>query len=79
MVKGDKKKGDDPKSKDKDSNTGGTVGAHGEDTTSPEESTAPIGAASIGAHVLDTNKQLAHPSLTIEEILGAHFMSYDDC
>ena len=30
--KGNKKKGDDPKSKDKDSNTGGTTGAHVEDT-----------------------------------------------
>ena len=42
-----------PKSEDKDSNTGGTAGAHDARTT--EESTAPSGEASIGAHVLETN------------------------
>ena len=52
----DKKKGDDPKSEDKDSNTDGIVGTHVEDTATPEESTAPIGGASIGAQVLETNK-----------------------
>ena len=44
---GDKKKGDDPKSKDKDNKTGATAGAHVEDTTTLEESTAPSGGASI--------------------------------
>ena len=66
--KGDRsgKKGDDLKSKDKDSNTGSTTGAYVGDTT-PEESTTPNGGASIGAHVLETNEQLSCPSRTVEE------------
>ena len=70
--KGDKRKGNDSKSEDKDSNTGATAGAHVEDTTTPEESTAPSGGASIGAHVSETNHQLSRPSRTVEEIVGAH-------
>ena len=70
--KGDKRKGDDSKSEDKDSNTGGTAGAHVEDTTTTEESTAPSGGASIGAHVLETNQESSRPSRTVDEILGAH-------
>ena len=54
--KGDKRKEDDSKSKDKDSNTGGTAGAHVEDTTTNEGTTAPSGEASLGAHVLETNQ-----------------------
>jgi len=38
---GNKRKGDDPKSEDKDNNTGGTAGAHVEDTTINENTTAP--------------------------------------
>ena len=54
--KGDKRKGDDSKSEEKDSNTGGTAGAHVEDTTTNEDSTAPSrGATLLGAHVLETN------------------------
>ena len=53
--KGDKRKGDDSKSEDKDSNTGGTAGAHVEDTTINEDSTAPRGGASLGAYVFETN------------------------
>ena len=59
--KGDKigKKGDDPKSKKKDSNTAGTAGAHIEDTTLHGESTTSSGGVRIGAHVLKTNEQLS--------------------
>ena len=39
--KGDRRKGDDSKSEDKDSNTGGTAGAHVKDSTTTEESTTP--------------------------------------
>ena len=38
---GDKRKGDDSKSEDKDSNTGGTAGSHVEDTTRNEDTTTP--------------------------------------
>ena len=41
--KGDKNKGNDPKSEDKDSNTGDTTGAPIGDTTTTEEFTAPSG------------------------------------
>ena len=71
-------KGDDPKSKDKDSNTGDTVGTHVRDGAPTEESTAPSGGASIGAQVLETNVQSSRPSRTVEEILGAHPMNDDD-
>ena len=73
-----KKKGDDSKSEDKDSNTGSTAGAHVEDTTTTEESTAPSRAPSIGAHVSETNVQLFRSPRTMEEILGAHLMNDDD-
>ena len=49
------KKGDASKFEDKDSNTGGTAGAHVEDTTTTEEFTVPNRAPSIGAHVSETN------------------------
>ena len=56
MVKRGIKKGDNPKSEEQDSNRGVTAGAHVEDTTTTEESTAPSGGASIGAHVLEANE-----------------------
>ena len=77
-TKWDKKKGNDLKSEDKDSNTGTTAGAHVGDTTPPEESTATSRGASIDAHVSETNEQLSRPSRTVEGILGAHPMSDDD-
>ena len=46
------RRGNDPKSEDKDSNTTGTAGAHVGDTTPDEESTAPSGEANISAHIL---------------------------
>ena len=60
--KGDYDKGDDPKSKDKDSNMGDTIGAHVGDTTTTEESTALGGGTSISAHILKTNVQSFYPS-----------------
>ena len=47
------------------------------DTTATEESTAPSGVASIGAHFFETKLQFSGPSRTVDEILGAHPM-YDD-
>ena len=70
--KGNKTKEDDPKSKDKDSNTGGTTCAHNEDTTLNEDTTAPSEGASLGAHVSKINQASSHPSRTIDGILGAH-------
>ena len=69
--KEDTNKGDDLKSKDKDSNTGCTAGAHVGDTTTTEESTVRSGGVSIGSHVLETNEQMSRLPLTVEEILGA--------
>ena len=52
MIKrGDKKKDYDPKSEDKDSNTGATAGAYVKDTTTHEVPTAPSRGTSISAHV----------------------------
>ena len=78
MVKKGIKKGDGPKSEDKDSNTSGTAGAHVEGTTTPEESTTLSRGASISTHVLEANEQSSRPSRTVEKILGAHLMSDDD-
>ena len=64
--RGDRKKKDDPKSKDKDSDIDVTAGAHIGDITPPKQSTAPSGGASIGAHVLEANKQLSCPSYTLK-------------
>ena len=62
---------------DKDSNTGGTAGAHVEDTTTNENTTAPSGGARLGAHVSETNQAPSRPSRTVEEILGAHPVNDD--
>ena len=70
--KGNKIKGNDLKSEDKDSNTGGTAGAHVEDTTTNENTTAPSGGDSLGAQVSETNQASSRPSRTVDEILGAH-------
>ena len=75
--KGDKRKGDGSKSKDKESNTGGTAGAHVETTTTNEDSTAPSGGPSLGAHVSKTNQAPSRPRRTVEEILGAHPINDD--
>ena len=71
--KGDTRKGDDLKSEDKASNTGGTACAHVEDTTTPEESTAPSGGASISAHVSEINQGSSYPIRMV-----AHPMDGDD-
>ena len=70
--KGDRRKGDDSKFENKDSNTGSTAGAQVEDTTTNEDSIAPSGGASLGAHILETNQALSRPSRTANKILGAH-------
>ena len=66
------KKGDDPKSEDKDNITGDTAGAHVEDTTQNEDTTVPSGGASLGAHVSETSQATSHPSRTVEKIFWAH-------
>ena len=75
--KRDKRKGDDPKSEDKDSNMGGTAGVNVENTTTTEDSIAPSGEASLGAHVSETNQVSSRPSRTGDEILGAHSVNDD--
>ena len=76
--KGNKKKGDDLKSEDKDSNTGGTDGAHVDNTMTTKESTAPSRVPSISAHVSETNVQSSSSPRTMEEILGAYPMNDND-
>ena len=53
------KKGNDPKSKDKDSNTTGTTGIHIGDAITPEDSATFSGGASISAHVLEATEQVS--------------------
>ena len=76
--KGDKRKDNDLKDSDKDIDKGGTVSVHVEDTTTTEESPAPRGGPSIGAHISETNVQLSRSLCTVEEILGVHPMNDDD-
>ena len=47
-----KQKADDPKSEDKGNATTGTPGAHVEDNTTNEETTAPSRETNLDAHVL---------------------------
>ena len=76
--KRDKRKGNDSKSEDKDSNTNGTDGTHVADTTTTEAFTTPSRAPGIGAHISETNVQLSRSSRTVEEILGAHPINDED-
>ena len=55
------------KSEDKDNTTGGTAGAHIEDTTTNEDTTAPSGGASLGTHVSETSQATSHPLRTVEK------------
>ena len=73
--KGDRnrKKGDDPKSKEKNNNATGTVGAHVWDVITPKDSTS---GSSIGTHVSEATKQPSHPTQSVEDLLGAY--SIDD-
>ena len=74
----DKKKGDDPESKEKDCDIGSTASVYVDNTTTTEEFSAPSGAPSIAVHVSETNVQLSSSPHTMEEILGAHPMNDDD-
>ena len=65
------------KSEDKDSNTGGTTGAHVEDITTTKESTVPSRTPIIGAHISETNVQSSNSSRTVKVILGAHPIDND--
>ena len=62
--KGDKnrKKGDEPKSEDKDNNNTGTAGAHVRETTTPTDSNAPSDGSSIGAYVSEVAEPNAWPT-----------------
>ena len=75
--KRNKRKGDDPKSEGKDSNMGGTAGAHIEDTTTNEDTAAPSGEARLGACISETNKASFCPSRMVDEILGVHPVNDD--
>ena len=52
--------------------TTGTAGAHVEDNTTNEETTAPNEETNLGAHFSETNQATSHTPRTVEEILGAH-------
>ena len=66
---------DNPKSEDKDNVTSCTAGAHVEDSTPNEDTTAPSGEANLGAHVSEISQATSPPPCTIEDILGAHPMN----
>ena len=70
--KNKQRKVDDPKSKDKDNTTSGTASAHVENSTTSEDTTAPRGEASLGAHVSETSQATSPPPHTTEGILGEH-------
>ena len=70
--KGNKRKEDAPKSEDKNDITGGTAGAHVEDTVTNENTTAPSRGASLGAHFSETSQAASRPSRTVEKILRAN-------
>ena len=59
-------------SEDKNNTTIGTVGAHVEDNTTNEDTTAPSGEANLGVRISETNQTTSPTSHTVEQILGAH-------
>ena len=69
---GNKRKGNDPKSENKDSYAVGTAGTCVEDTTTNEDNTAPSRGASLGPNVSKTNQAFSSQSCTVDEFLGAH-------
>ena len=72
--KGDtnRKKGDEPKSADKDNNITGTAGAYIGETTTPKDLNAPSDGSSIGAHVSEVGEPDTWPTQSIQEILATH-------
>ena len=72
--KGDKniKKGDEPKSEDKDNIITGTVGAHVGGTSKPKDSNAPSNGSSTGAHISKVKHPGARPTQSVQEILATH-------
>ena len=72
--KGDKngKKGDEPKSEDKDNNTSGTACAHIGETATPKDSSAPSNGSSISAHASEVEDPDARPTQSVQEILATH-------
>ena len=75
--KGNKRKGDDSKSENKDSNTVGTAGSHVEDTTINEDTTAPSGGTSLSVHVSESNQASSRQSHTVDKILEAYSVNDD--
>ena len=75
--KGNKRKEDDPKSEDKDSNGCGTAGAQVEDTTTNEDTTAPSRGASLGTHVSETIQASSCQSHTVDGIIGTYLINDD--
>ena len=67
-----RKKGDEPKSEDKDNNNIGTTGAHVGETTMPQDSNAPSNGSSIGAHVSEVDKPNTRPTQSVQKILATH-------
>ena len=69
---GDKngKKGDKPKSEDKDNNIIGTVGAHVRENATTKDSNAPSNGSSIGVHVSEEHG--SRLTRSVQEILATH-------
>ena len=66
------KKGDDPKSENKDNNTTGTASAHVGDVATPEDSTTHSRGASIDALVSEVTEQSSQPTHSVEDLVGAN-------
>ena len=69
--KENERKGDDPKSEDKDNITDGTAEAQVEDTTTNKNTTAPSGGTSLGAHVSETSQATSRSSRTVRKNIGS--------
>ena len=54
-----------------DNTTTGTAGAHIEDNTTHEETTAPNEEANLGTHVSETNQATSHTPRTVEKNIGS--------
>ena len=67
--------GDDSRSEDSNTTTTGTAGAHIEEVTPPQDSTAPSKGSSIGANISEITEPAFCPARSVEELLAAHLVN----
>ena len=75
--KGDmnRKKGNEPKSEDKNNNNTGITGAQVGETSTPKHSNALSNGSSISKHVTEVEEPNTQPTQSVQEILATHVIN----